>query len=141
MPRKRYSMFLAMKKTFPWTAFFSIPLIIAAFFLLIATGCETSSPDEAQITIEPAYTTIRTGQSITLKASGWHRYKWSLKNNDIGRLSATTGETVVYTALESGTQTVFAHATTETVTTTGSGTNATTTSSSRIAGGTATIKH
>jgi len=106
---------------------------------LLFSGCEVDSPDEAQITVSPDYARLAVGQTVTLTASGWGRYQWSLGNAGAGRLSATTGERVAYTALAGDvTQTVTANAAGDQVATTGSGTNAVVTGG-RIAAGTATI--
>ncbi len=106
---------------------------------LLFYGCEVDSPDEAQIGVSPDYVRLSAGQTVTLTASGWSRYKWSLSNTSAGRLSATTGERVSYTALAGDvTQTVTASASGDQVTTTGTGTNAVVTGGA-IASGTATI--
>lgn len=90
-------------------------LLLCAGVLLagcvLLSGCEVDSADEAQISISPDYVRLAPGQSVTLTASGWSRYKWGLSAPDLGRLSATTGNRVSYTALGSGNQTVTASAT------------------------------
>ena len=40
------------------------------------------------------------GETVSLSASGWNDYEWSLSNTSIGRLSGTKGASVVYTVLE-----------------------------------------
>ncbi len=42
---------------------------------------------------------------MTLTASGWQDFSWTLSDTSVGRLSSHTGKTVVYTATEFGTET------------------------------------
>jgi len=69
--------------------------ILAALAL---TGCETKSTDELEVLISPARATIRQGETIELRASGWTRYRWSISDPYLGSLTPTTGETVYYYA-------------------------------------------
>ena len=73
--------------------------------LLAGAGCE--STEEASVAISPGYVELAAGDSVTLTASGWSTYRWSLgessggtNGNDIasekGTLSSTTGERVIY---------------------------------------------
>jgi hypothetical protein len=78
-------------------------LVFAAF--LVVAGCEASSPSELAVTVTPDHATLRSGESVTLTASGWNAYKWSLSNSDIGDLSSTVGERVTYRATAAGTTT------------------------------------
>ena len=74
-------------------------LAIAA--LLSTTGCETESADSAAVTISPGYARIGYGQSVTLTASGWDNFSWSVENGH-GQLSSTKGKSVVFTAVGDG---------------------------------------
>ena len=69
--------------------------VLSAFF---ASGCE--SGDSYSISVSPNYAKIKPGQSVTLTASGWSDYTWSI-DGSAAHLSATTGKSVVVTA-ESG---------------------------------------
>lgn len=131
-----------MKKTLRRALLLPGTVLLTAALGLILAGCEASSPDQAQIAIEPAHADIAVGQSITLNASGWHSYKWGLNDNNIGRLSATTGRSVTYTATGGGTQTVTASAPTDAAPSSSTtSTNNPPQTSTTIAVGTATIKH
>ena len=66
-------------------------------FLLIFVGCE--SADLYTVDVTPAYRDVTAvNQTVTLSASGWSDYTWSLSDSSIGTLSASSGESVVYTA-------------------------------------------
>lgn len=98
-------------------------LLVAALMLgamllgvLLLVGCEVSSADEAEVAVSPQYAELSQNQSVTLTASGWDSYEWSLSNPSIGYLSSTRGPAVVYTVLSPAP-----------TTTTGTGTNAVTT--------------
>ena len=66
-------------------------------FLLIFVGCE--SADLYTVDVTPAYRDVTAvNQTVTLSASGWSDYTWSLDDNMIGALSSSSGESVVYTA-------------------------------------------
>ena len=65
--------------------------------LLIFVGCE--SADLYTVDVTPAYTDVTAvNQTVTLSASGWSDYTWSLSDSTIGTLSSSSGESVVYTA-------------------------------------------
>ena len=96
----------------------ALPLLAA---LLVPAGCE--STEEVSVSISPDYVRLAAGQAVTLVASGWHTYRWSLgeasggtnssvtANNANGVLSSTVGEQVVYRALKSDvTQTIICYA-------------------------------
>ena len=70
--------------------------VLSAFF---ASGCEDA--DSYSISVSPNYAKVKGGQSVTLNASGWSNYQWTLDNENGAHLSATTGKSVVVTA-ESG---------------------------------------
>ena len=69
--------------------------VLSAFF---ASGCEDA--ESYSISVSPNYAKIKPGQSVTLTASGWSDYTWSI-DGSAAHLSATTGKSVVVTA-ESG---------------------------------------
>ena len=96
----------------------ALPLLAT---LLVAAGCE--STEEVSVSISPDYVRLAAGQAVTLTASGWHTYRWSLgeatggtnstvtAGNANGVLSSTVGERVVYRALTSGvTQSIICYA-------------------------------
>ena len=77
--------------------------LFAAFVLAGATlasflssGCE--SADSYSISVSPNYAKVKPGQSVTLSASGWANYTWSLSSENGAHLSATTGKSVVFYA-------------------------------------------
>lgn len=116
-------------------SFLAAAIGLTALFLQV--GCEVDSTDEAQITVEPGYVTLSRGQSATFTASGWDRYQWSLSNTGIGRLSATTGKQVVYTAIGSPAAGVETIQTITASATVNSSSNGTTT----VASGSASVLH
>ena len=100
-------------------------VLAALAVLLLLAGCE--STEDVSVSISPDYVRLGAGQSVTLTASGWNTYRWSLgaatggsnstvtANSGNGVLSSTVGERVVYRALKSGsgiTQTIFCYAVT-----------------------------
>ncbi len=66
--------------------------------LILSQGCEDKSATETSINISPGYAELHEGQAITLTATGWDSYRWTLANPSWGVLSSTTGDTVTYTA-------------------------------------------
>ena len=86
-----------MKKFLP--AFAAAVLAGAVLSALFASGCEDAN--SYSISVSPNYAKIKPGQSVTLTASGWDNYTWSI-DGSAAHLSATTGKSVVVTA-ESGT--------------------------------------
>jgi type IV pilus biogenesis protein CpaD/CtpE len=98
-------------------------VLAALAVLLLLAGCE--STEEVSVSISPDYVRLGVGQSVTLTASGWNTYRWSLgettggtninvsAGNANGVLSSTVGERVVYRALTRGiTQTIICYAVT-----------------------------
>jgi len=96
----------------------ALPLLAA---MLGSAGGE--STEEVSVSISPDYVRLGVGQTVTLTASGWHTYRWSLgeasggtnssvtAGNANGVLSSTVGERVVYRALTRGvTQKVMCYA-------------------------------
>ena len=86
-----------MKNVLP--AFAAAVLAGAVLSALFASGCEDAN--SYSISVSPNYAKIKPGQSVTLTASGWENYTWSI-DGSAAHLSATTGKSVVVTA-ESGT--------------------------------------
>ena len=89
--------------------------------ILLLAGCE--STEEVSVSISPDYVRLGVNQTVTLTASGWNTYRWSLgaatggtnssvtAGNANGVLSSTVGEQVVYRALKSDvTQTIICYA-------------------------------
>ena len=63
--------------------------------ILLHSGCE--SADDCAIEVTPAYSEVRAvGQSVTLTASGWSGYTWSLSSEEWGYLTARNGTSVRY---------------------------------------------
>ena len=86
-----------MKKFLP--AFAAVAVLAGAVLsALFASGCEDAN--SYSISVSPNYAKIKPGQSVTLTASGWDNYTWSI-DGSAAHLSATTGKSVVVTA-ESG---------------------------------------
>ena len=82
-------------------------LVLAASALsALVAGCE--SGDSYSISVSPNYAKIKPGQSVTLTASGWSNYSWSLSSESGAHLSATTGKSVVfYAESTAGSNTVY----------------------------------
>ena len=65
--------------------------LLAAFVLsasslsALVAGCE--SGDSYSISVSPNYAKLRPGQSVTLVASGWSDYKWTLEPESGAHLS------------------------------------------------------
>ncbi len=108
--------------------------IAASASIAAVSGCE-SAGESTNISISPSSASIGLNQSIALTASGGWDYRWSLADGSYGRLSSTSGESVVYTATQIGvTQTV-------TVTgMTGEGTGSSTNGTAKVYTATATIR-
>lgn len=66
-------------------------LVAAAF-----VGCE--SADSYHISVSPGHASLKSGESVTLTAKGWNDYLWAMDKDGAGHLSATKGESVVFTA-------------------------------------------
>ena len=78
------------------TAMFMLTLCAAATTAVIFAGCE--STDAGGIDVSPTYVELRIGQSATFHATGAQYFTWSLSKPQIGSLSSSRGEYVVYTA-------------------------------------------
>ena len=78
------------------TAMFMLTLCAAASTAIIFAGCE--STDAGGIDVSPTYVELRVGQSATFHATGAQYFTWSLSKREIGSLSSSRGEYVVYTA-------------------------------------------
>ncbi|MBR1836502.1 MAG: hypothetical protein IJ783_04375 [Kiritimatiellae bacterium] len=79
----------------------SLPFAAVAALALAAalpSGCESSEGNQVEISASARDVTAK-GQTVTLSATGWNSYRWSLSDGSIGRLSSATGSTVTYTAL------------------------------------------
>jgi hypothetical protein len=92
------------KRNYALVAWLGSILVFAAF--LVVAGCEASSPSELAVTVTPDHATLRSGESVTLTASGWNAYRWSLSKPNIGDLSSTVGESVSYRATAAGSTTL-----------------------------------
>ena len=79
----------------------TLAILLVAAALGFSAGCESSNHDDgSDFSVAPADQVVsKPGQTVTLKASGSSGYVWSLERPDLGKLSATRGDTVVYTAL------------------------------------------
>ena len=75
--------------------FAALVLAASALSVLVA-GCE--SGDSYSISVSPNYAKVKPGASVTLNASGWSNYSWSLSSESGAHLSATTGKSVVFHA-------------------------------------------
>ena len=93
------------KKAIPFLL--SLGAAITGVFAII--GCETS--EGYSIEISPTYATVNVDSSISLQATGWRDYNWTLSNPNIGYLTTTRGENVTYVAKDIGTQTITAKST------------------------------
>jgi hypothetical protein len=81
-------------------------LVLAASALsVLVAGCE--SGDSYSISVSPNYAKLKPGQSVTLSASGWSNYAWSLSSENGAHLSATTGKSVVFYAESGASNTVY----------------------------------
>lgn len=89
-----------MRTTHLFLAFVAAACLAASFFV----GCE--SADGYSIEVSPSNASLsEQSSSVTLTASGWQDFSWTLSDTSVGRLSSHTGKTVVYTATEFGTET------------------------------------
>ena len=77
----------------------------AALTACLSSGCE--SADSYSISVSPNYAKIKGGQSVTLNASGWSNYQWTLDNENGAHLSATIGKSVVFYAESGASNTVY----------------------------------
>lgn len=87
------------------------PLVAAGAVFFVA-GCE-SADSYGGVSGSPSVRSVKPGGSVTLTASGWNSFVWSLSNGEYGRLSSTVGRAVTYTAEKDATnvtQTVTATA-------------------------------
>ena len=151
-----------MKKTL----LFAAAVVLGLSSFLFFTGCDSATDHSIEVT--PAWSEVRhVGQQVTLSANGWGDYNWSLSNPDIGYLSSSHGERVVYTSTRmpaasastgtstnnsnsSSTSTAMQVVTVKgrnmagaasTPSSSGSGTNAPAASSATVYSGTARIQH
>ena len=106
---------------------FLLSLSAAIASVLAIAGCETS--EGYSIDISPNYAEINVNGAVSLRATGWRDYNWTLSDPNIGYLTVTRGETVTYVAKSAGTQTITAKSTSAG----GSGTNSTATAYSAAA--------
>lgn len=76
---------------------FAAAAIVPLLALFLVSGCD--SADDYTVDVTPPFVDLHEGSPrVTLTATGWSDYTWTLSNKDIGFLSATHGESVVYTA-------------------------------------------
>ena len=83
----------------------AVVLAGAALVACLSAGCE--SADSYSISVSPNYAKLKPGQSVTLNASGWSAYTWSLDNESGAHLSGTTGKSVVFYAETGASNTVY----------------------------------
>ena len=78
------------------TLAFSLCAALGLAASLLHSGCE--SADTSGIEISQTSQEVKSvGQTVTLTASGWSGYLWTLEDPSYGRLNRTTGSTVIYT--------------------------------------------
>lgn len=71
--------------------------IIPLAALVMIAGCE--SADKTTIDVTPPHADLTKGNPrVTLSAKGWSDYTWKLEKDEIGFLSSTHGESVIYSA-------------------------------------------
>ena len=73
-------------------------LAIATLSVMVFVGCETESAN-TPVYINPSAATVHGGESVTFTAEGGYDYRWSLSDTGLGHLSASTGQSTVYTAI------------------------------------------
>lgn len=82
-----------------------IPMLLGlGVCVALLAGCEVDSADQTTVKITPDYFELKRLESVQLTATGWDTYRWSLATPGIGTLSGTTGNTVTYTATDSGSE-------------------------------------
>ena len=121
------------------TLAFSLCVAIGLGAAMLHSGCE--SAEDFSIDISPAYAEVTAkGQTVTLTASGWSGYTWSLGSEEWGYLTSHNGKSVSYVVTEMPTA-----SSTLTVTATGLGTSSGggTSPSNTVSGvsGSAKIRH
>jgi hypothetical protein len=119
------------------TLAFSLCVAIGLGAAMLYSGCE--SAEDFSIDISPAYAEVTAkGQTVTLTASGWSGYTWSLSSEEWGYLTSHNGKSVSYVVTEMPTA-----SSTLTVTATGLGTGAYNSASNTTSGvsGSAKIRH
>ncbi len=126
-----------MKTSFR-NGFFAASVLAAAFLSAFVAGCE--SGDSYSISVAPNYAKLKPGQNVTLNASGWSNYQWTLDNENGAHLSATTGKSVVFFAESTSDTNVVKTVYNVTVVAVGSGSSGGSTNSVSSAGYTAKAK-
>ena len=124
---------MKLKSTLAFSLCAAIGLVAAVLY----SGCE--SAEDFSIDISPAYAEVTaTGQRVTLTASGWSGYTWSLEHEKWGYLTSQNGKTVTYVVTEMPTASDSL-----TVTATGIGTGESNSTSNTNSGvsGSAKIRH
>lgn len=87
-----------MKRTHCFALAVAAIIPLAALFFI--AGCESAT--DYAIDVNPPFWEFSEGTknpSVTLSAKGWSDYMWKLSDPDIGYLSSTHGESVIYTAV------------------------------------------
>jgi len=80
------------------TLAFSLCVAIGLVAAVLYSGCESVGTDGVNIEIAQTKQEVTAvNETVTLTASGWSGYLWTLENASYGRLNRTTGPTVVYT--------------------------------------------
>lgn len=90
--------------------------LLAGVTAVLLSGCE-ADPATENLTIQPGSAVLSAGASQEFTVTGGYDYKWTLKNDGVGSLSAVTGNRTVYTAPTSistgATQTIIVDSTIE----------------------------
>lgn len=116
-----------MKKLIRSGLFASAALAACALSVVVA-GCE--SAESYSISVSPNYAKLKPGQNVTLSASGWSNYKWTLDKEEGAHLSGTTGKSIVFYAESASETNAFSNVYNVTVVAVGSGSSADTNSTS-----------
>lgn len=74
-----------------------LAVCLSTFFFF--TGCESADSYTIEVSANRSDVTS-SDREVLLTASGWSEYTWSLESENIGYLSSTHGESVIYTATE-----------------------------------------
>lgn len=116
------------------TLAFSLCATLGLVTTMLYSGCE--SAEDFSIEVSPAYSEVKAkGQTVTLTASGWSGYTWSLGSEEWGYLTSHNGKSVSYVVTE-----MPADTTTINVTATGIGTGEYNSTSNTVSGASGSAK-